>query len=123
MPPVLHLVRHAQGYHNVSENGHTIRDPELTTEGQKQCHALRDSFPYPKNIDLLLSNPMARTPQTTLRAFSPCLEQCLPIIARPNAQDATIETSDTKRWAAELREVFNGDGDGERVDLSRVDDD
>lgn len=118
MPPTIHLVRHAQGYHSVSEKGHTIRDPELTPEGIKQCDQLRDKFPHHDNIELLLSSPLTRTLQTTLHAFSPCLPRCQPILALPYAQETTAETSDTGRPGRELEQKFNATK--RVVDLSRV---
>lgn len=46
MPPLLHVMRHGQGWHSeaVSPNGHQIRDPWLTPEGQQQCRRRCESF-------------------------------------------------------------------------------
>ena len=37
-------MRHGQGYHSVKENGHDLRDPQLTEKGETQCRERRDKF-------------------------------------------------------------------------------
>ena len=46
MAPTLHLVRHAQGYHNLSKEDELLHDPDVTPLGERQCDELRASFPY-----------------------------------------------------------------------------
>lgn len=46
MAPIIHLVRHAEGHHNVEENGEKIRDPFLTEKGKQQCQQLCDELPH-----------------------------------------------------------------------------
>lgn len=40
----LHLMRHGQGYHSVSAEGHDVRDARLTSHGEAQCLERRESF-------------------------------------------------------------------------------
>jgi len=44
MAPILHIMRHGQGWHSVAEDGHSIRDPELTPKGREQCAERCASF-------------------------------------------------------------------------------
>lgn len=46
MPPILHIVRHGQGYHEITENGHMLHDPELTPRGIEESKTLSLRFPY-----------------------------------------------------------------------------
>ena len=50
VPPILHIMRHGQGYHSITENGHDLRDPELTPEGEQQCRDRRDGFDRHDNV-------------------------------------------------------------------------
>ncbi|KAJ6256232.1 hypothetical protein Dda_9067 [Drechslerella dactyloides] len=71
MPPrLVHLVRHAQGQHNVDWQHH-IRDPVLTPAGHAQCAALAAAFPHHSSINHLLASPLKRTLQTALESFHP----------------------------------------------------
>ncbi|KAL2115950.1 hypothetical protein VTJ04DRAFT_10205 [Mycothermus thermophilus] len=65
----IHLVRHAQGYHNLHPSNHTLPDPELTPLGVDQCRQLRESFPYHDVVTHLVASPMRRTLRTCLLAF------------------------------------------------------
>lgn len=46
MAPIVYVVRHAEGYHNVEENGHKIHDPYLTDHGKEQAQELCDKFEH-----------------------------------------------------------------------------
>ncbi|KAK1832462.1 histidine phosphatase superfamily [Podospora conica] len=74
MPTTVHIVRHAQGVHNLSNANQLLPDPELTPLGEQQCARLRESFDRHDKITHLLSSPMRRTLQTTLLSFSPALD-------------------------------------------------
>ncbi|GAB7347630.1 hypothetical protein MBLNU459_g4500t1 [Dothideomycetes sp. NU459] len=118
MAPILHLVRHGQGYHSVLPAGHTVRDPELTPHGEEQCRELRDKFAYHEQVGLLLASPMRRTLQTALLAFAPCTSRGLRVMGVPGAQEATDDASDTGSELATLRAWC----DGKPVDLGFVGD-
>ncbi|KAK6343736.1 hypothetical protein TWF730_011325 [Orbilia blumenaviensis] len=73
MPPrLLHLVRHAQGHHNVNWQ-HYIRDPTLTDLGHSQCHRLATTFPHHDSVTHVICSPLKRTIQTTLECFYPTI--------------------------------------------------
>ncbi|KAK6337211.1 hypothetical protein TWF718_009993 [Orbilia javanica] len=73
MPPrLVHLVRHAQGYHNVNWQHH-LRDPILTDLGHSQCQTLASTFPHHNSITHIICSPLKRTIQTTLESFSPTI--------------------------------------------------
>ncbi|ODM20813.1 hypothetical protein SI65_03866 [Aspergillus cristatus] len=74
MRPILYLVRHGQGEHNVNDSHH-IRDPLLTEHGKKQCQDLRDQFQHHEAISLVLASPLKRAIQTAAHAFPPVLER------------------------------------------------
>lgn len=56
MPPTLHLVRHAEGFHNSAWHGEGIHDPLLTEKGEAQCAELCKNFPYHDKIDMLMAS-------------------------------------------------------------------
>jgi len=67
MPPIVHLIRHAEGWHNViqtEENYNKYQDPVLTPFGESQARSLRSSFTH--KPDLIVISPMTRTIQTAL---------------------------------------------------------
>ncbi|EGX43910.1 hypothetical protein AOL_s00210g357 [Orbilia oligospora ATCC 24927] len=73
MPPrLIHLVRHAQGYHNLNWQHH-LRDPTLTDLGHSQCQILASNFPYHNSITHIICSPLKRTIQTTLESFYPTI--------------------------------------------------
>ncbi|KAK6508012.1 hypothetical protein TWF481_006432 [Arthrobotrys musiformis] len=73
MPPrLLHLVRHAQGHHNVNWQ-HYLRDPALTDLGHSQCQRLASTFPHHSSITHVVCSPLKRTIQTTLESFHPTI--------------------------------------------------
>lgn len=117
MPPLLHLVRHAQGWHNVKPEGSQLRDPLLTPQGEEQCEKLRQGFPHHETIDLLMASPIKRAVQTCEIAFKPELERGLVILAMPMAQEASADPCDTGSSPEELHKFTGG-----KVDLHRVKD-
>ncbi|KGQ02053.1 hypothetical protein PAAG_11234 [Paracoccidioides lutzii Pb01] len=91
MPPIIHCVRHAQGYHNLTYANHTLSDPLLTPHGESQCKDLSAEFPHHSQIDLIVASPLRRTLYTALLAFEDQIKsRGLTIIALPEIQ----ETSD-----------------------------
>ncbi|KAK6526150.1 hypothetical protein TWF281_011186 [Arthrobotrys megalospora] len=73
MPPrIVHLVRHAQGHHNINWQ-HYIRDPTLTETGHSQCRLLASTFPHHDTITHVICSPLKRTIQTTLESFHPTI--------------------------------------------------
>ncbi|KAK9483821.1 histidine phosphatase superfamily [Lipomyces starkeyi] len=87
MSPILYLVRHAEGEHNVNDSHH-VQDAVLTHRGKEQCRELRDTFPYHEDISIVLSSPLRRTIQTAAYAFAPILKKPeIPFLLVPHAQE------------------------------------
>ena len=117
MAPIIHCVRHAQGYHNLCTANHIIRDPLLTPFGEEQCRALVQSFPYHSNIDCVVASPMKRTMSTALLGFGQDLtSKGLKVIGLPELQETSDLPCDTGSDPPDLAKEFNG----KPVDLSLV---
>ncbi|MCJ1386269.1 hypothetical protein MMC17_009395 [Xylographa soralifera] len=86
---LIHLVRHAQGFHNLSYKKHSIRDPLLTPKGRTQCGNVSATFPAAQqsSIKLLAASPMRRTIYTALYSFPDLLKRGLQIVALPEVQE------------------------------------
>ncbi|PKI64857.1 phosphoglycerate mutase-like protein 1 isoform X2 [Punica granatum] len=75
----LHLVRHAQGFHNVEGEkdykaylSYDLLDAQLTPLGWQQVHNLRkhvQACGLSKKIELVIASPLLRTMQTAVGAF------------------------------------------------------
>lgn len=113
MAPTIHLVRHAQGYHNLSSEGEKMRDPGLTPLGEQQCADLRGAFPHLHDVKLLVASPMRRTLETCIRSFG--CDDLYPIIALDCLQEVSNSPSDTGSAVSALHDEF-----GNKVDLSHV---
>jgi len=76
----IHLIRHGQALHNVSENW-SIPDPILTDLGNFQASNLRNTF-HNISVNLIVTSPLRRTIQTAIEIFKDsnlciyCLESC-----------------------------------------------
>ncbi|RKU49108.1 hypothetical protein DL546_006711 [Coniochaeta pulveracea] len=112
----IHLVRHAQGYHNLSVENYQIPDPDLTPLGEEQCAKLRKNFPYHDNITYLVASPMRRTLRTCLLSFAPAIEKGKKVIALPELQEVSTAPCDIGTDAKVLAEQFKD----EPVDFSLV---
>ncbi|MCJ1289636.1 hypothetical protein MMC34_001169 [Xylographa carneopallida] len=86
---LIHLVRHAQGFHNLSYKKHSIRDPLLTPKGLTQCEQVSATFHAAKrsSIKLLAASPLRRTIYTALHALPDVVERGLEVVALPEAQE------------------------------------
>lgn len=99
MAPTLICIRHAQGYHNLGPQYHSLQDPKLTELGQQQCTTLRDSgiIDHSK-ISLITASPLTRTIHTAYLSLQPAFDngKCQPkIIAIPDAQETSDFPCDT----------------------------
>lgn len=63
-PPLIHIIRHGEGIHNVQRN-YAHPDPSLTKRGQGATKAIH----LPFTPDLILISPMTRTIQTAMNIF------------------------------------------------------
>jgi broad specificity phosphatase PhoE len=86
---LIHLVRHAQGFHNQSYKKHSLRDPLLTPKGLTQCGHVSTTFPAAQqsSIKLLAASPLRRTIYTALYSFPDVVKRGLKIVALPEAQE------------------------------------
>lgn len=119
MPPKqVYLIRHAQGYHNLSPSHHNIRDPLLTPAGEQHCRLLSTQISDIQSIDCIVASPSRRTLYTALVTFKPVLEAKadLKIIALPELQETSMMPCDVGASVDELRLEF----EGKQVDLSHV---
>lgn len=112
---IIHCVRHAQGFHNLSIENHTIRDPLLTDLGKQQCAELASSFPHHSQITHLVASPLRRTIYTTLLSFPEEVAQGKKIIALPELQETSDLPCDTGSDREKIEEEF-----GNKVDLRLV---
>jgi len=125
MAPTVICVRHAQGYHNLGPEFHSLPDPKLTELGEQQCITLRDSnLVNQATISLIAASPLTRTIHTAYLSFKPAIKggKCKPtIIALPDTQ----ETSDFPCDTGSDVEVLQKRCEEEKwpVDLSRLTDD
>ena len=117
MSPILHCVRHAQGFHNLDpHNEDTLYDPPLIQRGRDQCQRLCDAFPYHAEIDFVISSPLRRTIETTLLGFGKTIAaRQLKVHLEPRCQETSAKPSDTGRRAGSISTEW-----GEVLDISRV---
>ena len=117
MPPKIHCVRHAQGYHNLNVANHAMLDPQLTPLGEEQCRTLSKDFPYTNDIDLVVASPLKRTVWTALHSFpDPIAKRNLKVIALPELQETSDLPCDTGSAPDEVAREFRG----QPVDLARL---
>lgn len=118
MPPIIHLVRHAQGLHNLHSNNHYIHDPDLTELGEQQCLELQKAALFPHDqIDLIVSSPLKRTIRTALIAFGePLRAKSLKVICLQGLQETSALPCDTGTPRDQLELEFKG----QPVDFSYV---
>ena len=102
MPITIHFVRHAQGFHNLGIQYHTLRDPALTPLGENQCAILRSKLQDTYGIDatsisLVTASPLTRTIHTAALAFADKLGRGTEtkILALPTAQETSSFPCDT----------------------------
>jgi broad specificity phosphatase PhoE len=116
----VHCVRHAQGYHNLSDEDHILPDPSLTEQGEAQCGALQKIFPYHDKVTHLVASPLRRTLYTCLLSFGEEVKSGKKVIALPELQETSDLPCDTGSDPAKLQEEFGAGQWMETVDLSLV---
>ncbi|OJJ35037.1 hypothetical protein ASPWEDRAFT_40169 [Aspergillus wentii DTO 134E9] len=122
MPPRIHFVRHAQGFHNISLANWSLIDPLLTEKGKQQCVDLRDRFPHHSSVELIVSSPLRRTIYTAWEAFQPVFQahEDLEMILLPDLRELSAFPCDTGCEPGTLKEEM--DGAGVPVDIGFVHD-
>ena len=120
MPPKrLHLIRHAQGYHNLSIENHQLRDPLLTPHGEQECLARsRNIRNTNQRIDCIVASPLRRALHTALSVFRDVLDANpdLKIIALPELQETSSLPCDVGLPLDDLLQHFQG----KPIDFSKV---
>lgn len=104
MAPTIHLVRHAQGVHNLCVENEVIRDPDLTDLGVEQCALLRDSFIHHPQLTRLVASPLRRTLHTCVNAFGS--DSLYPVTALDLLQEVSDAPCDTGSDPSKLKEEF-----------------
>ncbi|KAG5947609.1 hypothetical protein E4U59_000363 [Claviceps monticola] len=116
--PTIHLVRHAQGFHNLSVENESLPDPDLTPLGEHQCSDLRAAFPFHSKLVKLIASPLRRTIHTCNLSFGgPGM--LYPIILLDILQEVSSSPCDTGSSKEKLLEEFGDhdlDPDGVRDD-------
>lgn len=87
MAPVITIIRHAQGVHNLYQDYQTYIDPTLTDLGKRQCLAVRDEFPHHNKVSHILVSPLYRTIETGFHCFKPAIERGVKITAMPEVTE------------------------------------
>ncbi|KAI1147715.1 histidine phosphatase superfamily [Nemania diffusa] len=118
MAPVIHLVRHAQGYHNLNLDNQWLRDPDLTELGKQQCDELNKQFPNHDKITHLVASPIRRTIFTCQLSFAQAVKGGKKIIALPDAQEVSLFPCDVGSDLESLKNEF-----GDLVDFQLVTED
>jgi broad specificity phosphatase PhoE len=105
---LIHVLRHAEGYHNVNREYHDIKhlDACLTPKGREQCQMLglnsQDKLTPTDSVDLMVTSTLTRCIQTALL--------CFPTVSHVVAQDCIRETvnyfCDSRRPTSILQQEF-----------------
>ncbi|KAK8144665.1 hypothetical protein G3M48_005515 [Beauveria asiatica] len=113
MPPTVHLIRHAEGTHNLSAANYSIHDPGLTARGEQQARDLAARITELQadggaDIDLVLASPLRRTLTTALAGFAPQLARKRPaaIYAWPDVQEVSALPCDCGSALAAVQKEF-----------------
>ena len=128
---VVHLIRHAEGYHNVaaassdpshaaSVRGPALLDARLTPRGWEQCAALARHTPA-LEVGCVVSSSLTRCLQTAVGCFPHLLGEerdrdgdgdgeavavAVPFVAREEWRETCNYLCDSRRPTGELREEF-----------------
>ena len=108
---LVHLVRHAQGFHNVSELKAHLRphDARLTPAGEEQCAALRAATTALRP-ELIVASPLTRALQTATLCFGPQLTQLeasgVPLVALEDIRETCNYACDGRRPISQIAAEF-----------------
>mmetsp|Transcript_29340 Transcript_29340/g.73635 ORF Transcript_29340/g.73635 Transcript_29340/m.73635 type:complete len:276 (-) Transcript_29340:128-955(-) len=105
---VLHVVRHAQGTHNVKKDYRAAEqlDAVLTPFGLEQCGALAKLTAGLAGVELLVTSPLRRCVQTALHGFQPHIDRGVPLIALESVRETVNFTCDRRISISELSGEF-----------------
>lgn len=113
MAPVITLIRHAQGWHNLYHDYQTYIDPVLTDLGKNQCLAVRGQYPHHNKISHILVSPLFRTIETGFHCFKPAVDRGIKMIAMPQVTENEPDGCNRGHTGEEIIEwaksTFGGD--------------
>lgn len=113
MAPVITLVRHAQGIHNLTKDYATYVDAMLTDLGNHQCVTVRNTFPHHNKVSHILVSPLRRTIETGHYCFKPVLDRGVKLIAMPEVVENDARNCNIGHLPEEIiawaKAEFNGD--------------
>ncbi|KAK3271451.1 hypothetical protein CYMTET_20199 [Cymbomonas tetramitiformis] len=105
---LLHLVRHAEGTHNVSK-GYKLpehHDARLTKKGIEQCARLSQSTTSLDRVQIIVTSPLTRTVQTSIHSFPSQLQRGVPFVALEECRETVNFTCDARRSISEIKGDF-----------------
>ncbi|KAI0130446.1 histidine phosphatase superfamily [Xylariales sp. AK1849] len=117
MAPVFHLIRSAQGHHNL-RNDRDMLDPVLTPTGLEQCIKLNGKFQGMPSVVTGITHFVVSPTRRSLQTCAFCMGTILKsrkMIALPELQDTGSFRAHTDRHPDILQAEW-----GTHVDLSRV---
>ena len=126
----IHIVRHAEGFHNVNNDYKNIRnlDARLTEKGIQQCQSLAKQCEQQdngdddsgvlanllKNTDLVVTSTMTRCIQTALYSFPQLVRKnSIPFLAHESLRETVNYACDVRRPLSQIKQEFSP-----RVDFS-----
>jgi len=117
---ILHLVRHAQGIHNVHPD--TMKSPAgldapLTEEGLRQCAQLARAVGS-VSPDVIITSPLTRTAQTAALCFASQLKVGVPLVALESVRETVNYLCDARRPLSTIVADVQAQG-GVVVDISQ----
>ncbi|KAI8457546.1 histidine phosphatase superfamily [Phakopsora pachyrhizi] len=123
IPKKIHLIRHAEAEHNVNYDNWSFPDALLTPNGERQCLALnqRTRENIQTTAKLLVSSPMRRTLQTSLRGLPELIER-LGGKSSLVVLDSLQENGSTPADTGSSRSILESFPEFEGIDFSSLDD-
>jgi broad specificity phosphatase PhoE len=113
---ILHVIRHAEGYHNVNESYRQMEnlDARLTPKGIEQCRSLNTEIQQAEsgnladlasNLELIVTSPLTRCIETTLLSLDSVITKAtnknsnkeIPIVAHESIRETVNFNCDRRR--------------------------
>jgi broad specificity phosphatase PhoE len=109
---LIHMVRHAQGTHNVEENYNDLihLDARLTEKGMDQCHGLSQRISdtiLPTSEITVVTSPLTRCVQTALQSFPQLTDaKHVEFLAHEGIRETVNFSCDRRRTIQEISNEF-----------------
>tara|TARA_B100000424_G_C22683360_1_gene374133 strand:- start:72 stop:632 length:561 start_codon:yes stop_codon:yes gene_type:complete len=98
----IYFIRHAEGYHNLSEKAWNIKFPRLTEKGIIQANNAKKNIP--SQIDLILVSPLVRTLETADIIFKSRKNK---FISEEFIKEKVVNPCDYRQPVLEVKDEFN----------------